>query len=134
MMTNHLNLFAPIARIALPTFSVGPIKYAHKVRRRVYSGPPVLDKTFAAIEDGILPTDMRRSAATRRGPSIGSIAPPDAWIERPSVRAHKTRLRSIRLQIGPAPDLRRDLCRGTYLNPLDSARCRPPFRDDLGPG
>lgn len=84
-MTNHLNLFAPIARIALPTFSVGPIKHAHNVRRRDYSRPPVLDETFAASDGGILSyRHQRQSAATlARGPSIGSIAPTDAWIERP---------------------------------------------------
>lgn len=79
-MTNHRNLFAPIARIALPTFSVGPIKHAHKVRRGGYSRPPVLDETFAAIDGGILSCrQQRQSAATlARGPSIGSIAPTDA--------------------------------------------------------
>jgi hypothetical protein len=84
-MTNHLNLFAPVARTAMPTLSAGPIKHAHKVRRTGHSQPPVVDELLATITDGILwRRDQRQSAATlARLAAIASTAPIGAWIERP---------------------------------------------------
>jgi hypothetical protein len=79
-MTDHFNLFAPATRIAMPTFSVGPITHAHKARRTGHRRPPVLDEPLAAIDGGILCCrHQRQSAATlARRPNIGSTAPTGA--------------------------------------------------------
>ncbi|WP_375779353.1 hypothetical protein ACE103_10580 [Bradyrhizobium sp. ma5] len=79
-MTDDLDSFAPIARIAIPTFSIGTIKHAHNARRTGDSQPPGLDAPFNAIDGGILCCQhQRQSVATlARGPDIGSIAPTGA--------------------------------------------------------
>lgn len=92
-MTDDLDLFAPTAHAALPTFSVGTIKHAHNARRTGDSQPPGLDApstlstaaSFAAnISDNLRPHSLagptsgqsrlpaprsspHRSALTRRG-------------------------------------------------------------------
>lgn len=84
-MTNHLNLFAPVARIAMPTFSVGPITHARKAQRTGHSRSSVLDEPLAAIDGGILCCRYQRQSAASlaRGPNIGSTAPTGTSIERP---------------------------------------------------
>lgn len=79
-MTDYLDLFAPTAGIAMPTFSVGTIKHAQNARRTGDSQPLELDTPFDAIDAGILCCQhQRQSAATlARGPDIGSIAPTGA--------------------------------------------------------
>ncbi|MVT56043.1 hypothetical protein GPL17_37405 [Bradyrhizobium yuanmingense] len=79
-MTDYLDLFAPTAGIAMPTFSVGAIKHAQNARRTGDSQPLGLDAPFDAIDVGILCCQrQQQSAATlARGPDIGSIAPTGA--------------------------------------------------------
>src|SRR5215831_11833639 len=53
-MTNHLNLFATVARIALPTFSVGPIKHVHKAQRTDHNRLPAVGDLLSIINGGIV--------------------------------------------------------------------------------
>lgn len=79
-MTDYLDLFTPIAGIAMPTFSVGTIKHAQNARRTGDSQPLGLDAPFDAIDGSILCCQYQwQSAATlASGPDIGSIAPTSA--------------------------------------------------------
>ena len=69
-MTNHLNSFATVARIALPTFSVGPIKHAHKARRTDHSRLPAVGDLLSIINGGIV--YCQRAPPQARAASIGS--------------------------------------------------------------
>ena len=73
-MTNHLNLFATVARIALPTFSVGPIKHAHKARRTDHSRLPAVGDLLSIINGGIVycRRQWQRAPPQARTASIGS--------------------------------------------------------------
>lgn len=84
-MTNHLNLFAPVACIVMPTFSVGPVKHAHNAWRKGWRRPPMHDPRLAAIDGGILccQSQQQSAASLVRGLSIGSTAPTGSCIERP---------------------------------------------------
>ncbi|UQR61362.1 hypothetical protein LRP30_32345 [Bradyrhizobium sp. C-145] len=79
-MTDYLDLFAPTAGIAMPTFSVGTIKHAQNARRTGHSRPHMLDAPFDAIDGGILCCQHQRQSATSpaRGLSIGPAAPTGA--------------------------------------------------------
>ncbi|MCK1758981.1 hypothetical protein IVA78_28415 [Bradyrhizobium sp. 137] len=79
-MTDCLNLVAPTAGIAMPTFSVGTIKHAQNAWRTGDSQPLGLDAPFDDIDGGILCCQHQRqfAATPARGPDIGSIAPAGA--------------------------------------------------------
>jgi hypothetical protein len=110
-MTNHLNLFATVARITLPTFSVGPIKHAHKARRTDHSRLPAVGDLLSIINGGIVYRPSSVATCATPSPRRKHRITLRCWrVDRaPIGPGHKTRLRSIRLQIGPALDLRRDL-------------------------
>jgi hypothetical protein len=84
-MMEHLNLFLSVARIAMPTFSVGPTRHAHKARLTGHRRSPLLDAPLAAIAGGIVCCRYQRqfAALLARGPNIASTAPTGASIERP---------------------------------------------------
>jgi hypothetical protein len=84
-MTNHLNLFAPAARIAMPTLSAGPVKHTHDAPRTGHTRPSVVDDLLSIIDDGIVCCRCQRQPAAipARTASIGSHHAASAWIERP---------------------------------------------------
>jgi hypothetical protein len=73
-MTNHLSLFATVARIALPTFSVGPIKHVPKTQRTDHSRLPAVGHLLFIINGGIVycRRQWQRAPPQARAASIGS--------------------------------------------------------------
>ena len=62
-MTYHFNLIAPVASVAMPTFSVGPVKYARNARRTGRSRTPMRDTQLAAINGDVSYCQHHRQSA-----------------------------------------------------------------------
>jgi hypothetical protein len=84
-MTDNLNVFAPVDRIAMPTPAVEPTKHIHKSRRAPHRRPPVIDQLLSIIEDGVVCCRAWRQPEATPTRAAG-ITSPDAaavYIERP---------------------------------------------------
>lgn len=85
IVIDYLNLFGPVARIAMPTLPVGSLNDTHKSQRTVRSCLSALDELMFITDHRIVYYCCRRQPAAF-GPRAASIACPpvaDTQIGRP---------------------------------------------------